>query len=695
MTDTLRAFEKYIDALAVQKRLITDVTDAINNLAGEQAKIRREAEKTRRVQESANQANAEALELQKDIVAENLRFSDTLMDVRREIMEVTHVTKGMNKTFFQAASGSKVWTAASRLLSGTGLWSIQNAVRGVIDVFAIYQTGQEKKIEISQKATKAMENYAEVESRYREEITKLAPALREAEAGNYDKLKAESASFRLMLDKNIEEEVALGLLKREINATDELLERQEKLIKGGRIRQMLQRQIAKIELMGLNNLDKLRNKIFGKREIIAKPAEYFTADDQEVKDGTKAVGDLKKQEVKGQLSGRQEFVAGYAGMGTSAEMISEFTKNNEGVMNSFKDTFGFLKSGKFWKGLSMFTPIGPTFSFFKNAGKIWDKVGEGFRKILPNMLFVFTKLKLAMTYFIMALLGIFVVVAFVKTMITYFDGYDEALKTIGAEGLRIGVRMSKLFAALLAWAGQLWKVIYSAFTGDMTGIIEGLSGFLVESAHVLLQIALASIAIGVALITGLMSSLIVYIKQEGFAKLGILLLQVLTAWWTYALIRWSVVATLSYVAGLLGAIPIGIALLVAGITFLVIAYWDKATSWLGGAMGKLGDRIVGAFRGKEGNYIPFFSEGGTMPQQGLAVVGEKGPELVNLPGGSRVYSNTESKSIMSSKGGNTINVHVNGRLGASDQEIRDIARKVGRLVSQEINRTTASSTRGM
>ena len=695
MTDTLRAFEKYIDALAVQKRLITDVTDAINNLAGEQAKIRIEAEKTRRVQESANQANAEALELQKDIVAENLRFSDTLMDVRREIMEVTHVTKGMNKTFFQAASGSKVWTAASRLLSGTGLWSVQNAVRGVIDVFAIYQTGQEKKIEISQKATKAMENYAEVESRYREEITKLAPALREAEAGNYDKLKAESASFRLMLDKNIEEEVALGLLKREINATDELLERQEKLIKGGRIRQMLQRQISKIELMGLNKLDKFRDKIFGKREIIAKPAEYFTADDQEVKDGTKAVGDLKKQEVKGQLSGRQEFVAGYAGMGTSAEMISEFTKNNEGVMNSFKDTFGFLKSGKFWKGLSMFTPIGPAKLLKDNWANIVSKVGEGFRKMLPNMLFVFTKLKLAMTYFVMALLGIFVVVAFVKTMITYFDGYDEALKTIGAEGLRIGVRMSKLFAALLAWAGQLWKVIYSAFTGDMAGLIEGLSGFLVESAHVLLQIALASVAIGVALITGLMSSLIVYIKQEGFAKLGILLLQVLGAWWTYALIRWSVVATLSYVAGLLGAIPIGIALLVAGITFLVIAYWDKATSWLGGAMGKLGDRIVGAFRGKEGNYIPFFSEGGTMPQQGLAVVGEKGPELVNLPGGSRVYSNTESKSIMSSKGGNTINVHVNGRLGASDQEIRDIARKVGRLVSQEINRTTASSTRGM
>ena len=44
-------------------------------------------------------------------------------------------------------------------------------------------------------------------------------------------------------------------------------------------------------------------------------------------------------------------------------------------------------------------------------------------------------------------------------------------------------------------------------------------------------------------------------------------------------------------------------------------------------------------------------------------------------------------------GGNTINVHVSGRVGASDQEIRDIARKVGAQVSREINRTTSSGVR--
>ena len=45
-------------------------------------------------------------------------------------------------------------------------------------------------------------------------------------------------------------------------------------------------------------------------------------------------------------------------------------------------------------------------------------------------------------------------------------------------------------------------------------------------------------------------------------------------------------------------------------------------------------------------------------------------------------------------GGNTINLNVNvsGRVGASDSELRDIAKKVGRMVSAEINRSTSSST---
>ena len=79
------------------------------------------------------------------------------------------------------------------------------------------------------------------------------------------------------------------------------------------------------------------------------------------------------------------------------------------------------------------------------------------------------------------------------------------------------------------------------------------------------------------------------------------------------------------------------------------------------------------------------AEGGFVARSGRYLVGERGPELVNLRSGSTVTPNH--------KIGNTINVHVNGRLGASDTELRQIAQKVGSMVSREINRTTSSGVR--
>jgi hypothetical protein len=82
-----------------------------------------------------------------------------------------------------------------------------------------------------------------------------------------------------------------------------------------------------------------------------------------------------------------------------------------------------------------------------------------------------------------------------------------------------------------------------------------------------------------------------------------------------------------------------------------------------------------------------FAKGG-ISGGGMALVGERGPELVTLPRGARVHSNAESRRM----GGNTFNINVNGRVGASDSELRDLAKKIGRMVNAEINRTTSAST---
>lgn len=87
-------------------------------------------------------------------------------------------------------------------------------------------------------------------------------------------------------------------------------------------------------------------------------------------------------------------------------------------------------------------------------------------------------------------------------------------------------------------------------------------------------------------------------------------------------------------------------------------------------------------------FLPKFARGG-VSSGGMALVGENGPELVTLPSGARVHSNQASRGM----GGNVINVHVNGRVGASDAEIKDIANKVAREINLRMNRTGASAGR--
>ena len=101
--------------------------------------------------------------------------------------------------------------------------------------------------------------------------------------------------------------------------------------------------------------------------------------------------------------------------------------------------------------------------------------------------------------------------------------------------------------------------------------------------------------------------------------------------------------------------------------------------------------ILLAIHHKIGKFIKrslgFRATGG--PASGLTVVGERGPELVNLPAGSRVHSNADSRRMA----GNTINVNVAGRIGASDAEIKDIANKVAREINMRMNRTSSTVSR--
>ena len=91
--------------------------------------------------------------------------------------------------------------------------------------------------------------------------------------------------------------------------------------------------------------------------------------------------------------------------------------------------------------------------------------------------------------------------------------------------------------------------------------------------------------------------------------------------------------------------------------------------------------------------LDFFADGGTS-QGGMAVVGEEGPELVNLPKGATVFSNKDSKAMGEGKTQNVVNnfnITINAK-DTSQSEMRRIADMIGKDISAKINRSTSSST---
>ena len=128
----------------------------------------------------------------------------------------------------------------------------------------------------------------------------------------------------------------------------------------------------------------------------------------------------------------------------------------------------------------------------------------------------------------------------------------------------------------------------------------------------------------------------------------------------------------------LSGILMTIGLIMGALTYLGIAIFSLPIT--------LGFIIGGFLLSLIPSFVKKFSTGGIV-NSNMQLVGERGAELVSLPRGSRVHSNADSKRMLSSSGGNTINVHVNGRVGASDAEIRDIANKVAKEINLRMSRT--------
>lgn len=186
-----------------------------------------------------------------------------------------------------------------------------------------------------------------------------------------------------------------------------------------------------------------------------------------------------------------------------------------------------------------------------------------------------------------------------------------------------------------------------------------------------------------------------YVKIiEGLGKIGLGLVKVLVGG----------IGTLIMVgASMIGTVIMGAIGAVLGVLgkFFPNAKGAMIGGMAGGALGTaigfsiggpIGAKVGAGLGAAAGTFIGGRMEtGGVTPNSGgMFLVGERGPELVSLPGNTRVFNNADTSRKMSP----TININVTGRVGASDTELNDIARKIGQKINIEMNRYNSSGLRG-
>ena len=84
--------------------------------------------------------------------------------------------------------------------------------------------------------------------------------------------------------------------------------------------------------------------------------------------------------------------------------------------------------------------------------------------------------------------------------------------------------------------------------------------------------------------------------------------------------------------------------------------------------------------------IPTFARGTNWFGGGVALVGEEGPELVNLPGGSSVKTASQTKNILNKSNKNVnVTLHIHGNFYGNDKAADDLGAKIAKEILDSLN----------
>lgn len=581
---------------------------------------------------------------------------------------VNETSRTFTRRFAEASQGtgkaSKAWTMFSRVLSGSPLWKLQNYVRSVGQAMDFFYTRTEE-------ATKAANKQAQSMGTLTANIEQVEEQLKlMGKAGNHKELIESNLEYKNTFEALLaagmkQKEAEKTALARTQNMYDATLEKlkdnlkkegealmaatkNEQFIKAkARINELKQSKDAedKKRLQALKAFSKLQTDMEKLKKARDKIEKKFGPMGPEVAEANRVIASQR---------GKMGALAKESGFGKGE--ISDLAKAQKKIF----DNSLMVRLARFGKDFMTFKPL---FSAVSGIRKLTMKNAQGIRPITK---FVGIAKKVAILalqysmYFILFLVGALLAFVFIKKLFEKAEVMNVLMETLSGvfEGIKemfggailifeaffgggtLGERFTKLFKGIFSLYKGLYKIIFSVIIG---------------AGKLLIKLTVAYIVFVIE----------TYVKifKLFFTKDG------------REMLRNFIVKALEKVGVFFsGIIPKTRAVLED--------LWNRLFTWI---ETNVVDPIKNALD------FDFFNTGG-VSSGGMAIVGERGPELVNLPAGSRVRSNDTTKSMMGGSVTNNISVNVNGRLGASDGELRDIAKKIGRMVSTEINRTTSSST---
>ena len=601
-----------------------------------------------------------------------------------EMMESTQqVSDGLLssfKDFATAGSSSSLWNAVSRFSSGIfpGFWSIQNKIRSVAVYMQYVEKKQKEQIKKEAEIAKTINRQTET----RINAAKTLDTLNKKTAQNEWEMQQlmEDDYFKSLVARMDVEE---ALLKYKEQFNDQMWENvQSELTLAHHVTDRIKYEEKYQELYkqaGFENRKNLTDSLYffeqeeKIRESIAKLEQEEKSHSNFMKreaDGVfvsmteeeKLQAKINKGAVAGQIAAQKaklsstqktrQFLAEQTGTSTDGT----YAKHEDGareekslgelIGDSFKKKFNNIN--KWVIRMGMIAAIIKRQGMMKALGSILKPIGL----FLKNGLMI-------MGYALLIIMAFGLLVFFlIKSGIL-----DGVLSVIDMVITFISV-FTDVF--MMVWDGisdffvGIFTFLSGAFGGDGKKMLDGFALMLGGIIQFALGVFLGTIALLGATATGLIWGVVDWVI--GWAK---------NKYDDFEDNFW----------GTLLELIIDIGIIIATWRLADLAYKAAGGGWTGAAA-IAGITLVG---GAMAN----FAGGGRVGQGGNILVGEAGPEIVSLPSNSFVTPAQQSKGMM----GNNISVNVNGRVGASDSELNEIARKIGQKINREMNKYGSSGYR--